>query len=159
MKTFNQYITELFDKPLEFEELPWIERNTTLYVFILDDKNYYRVFFKRSDSRNHYEISFNHVEKQDDIYNPNTGKTIVLSGKNSIKVFSTVIAITKDFLKNKKNVTGILFVAADNSDGRKALYNRLSEKLASELKWNHSIHSEDEAYGVVYYVKKYKTKK
>ena len=159
MKTFNQYITELFDKPLEFQELPWMERNVTVYVFELDDKNYYRVFFKKSGQKNQYEISFDHLDKESDVFNPNKGKTLALSGKNSVKVFSTVVATVKDFLSKNKSVTGFLFTAADESAGRKALYDRMSKKLASELKWNQSIYDEDEMTGIIYRVEKYKAKK
>lgn len=159
MKTFNQYLTELFDKPLEFQELPWIERNVTVYVFELDDKNYYRVFFKKSGQKNHYEISFDHLDKESDVFDPNKGKTLALSGKNSVKVFSTVVATVKDFLNKNKSVTGFLFTAADESAGRKALYDRMSKKLASELKWNQSIYDEDEMTGIIYRVEKYKAKK
>lgn len=159
MKTYKEYITELFDKPLEFEEMPWIERNVIMYVFGLDDNNYYRVFFRKSGRKNHYEISFDHLDRDSDIFLPYLTKTTVLSGKNSVKVFSTVVAIVKDFLRKNKNVTGFTFSATDDSSGRKALYNRFTKNMASELKWNHNIHSEDEMFGTVYQIEKYKTKK
>lgn len=159
MKTFKQYVTELFNKPLEFEELPWMERNVIVYYFELDEKNYYRVFFRKSGRKNHYEITFDHLDRDSDIFLPYLTKTTVISGKNSIKVFSTVVAIVKDFLRKNKNVTGFLFTAADDSSGRKALYDRLSKNMAAELKWNYSVHSEDEAFGTVYQVVKYKAKK
>lgn len=159
MKTFNQYLTELFDKPLEFQELPWIERNVTVYVFELDEKNYYRVFFRKTGRKNHYEISFDHIDNESDVFDKNKGKTLALSGKNSVKVFSTVVSTVKDFLRKNNNVTGFIFTAADDSSGRKALYDRMSKKLASELKWNHSIYDEDEMTGVIYQIEKYKTKR
>ena len=115
MKTFKQYITEIFDKPLEFQEIPWIERNVTVYVFELDEKNYYRVFFRKTGRKNHYEISFDHIDNESDVFDKNKGKTLALSGKNSVKVFSTVVSTVKDFLRKNNNVTGFLFTAADLS--------------------------------------------
>lgn len=159
MKTFKRYITELFDKPLDFQEMPWIERNVTVYVFELDEKNYYRVFFKKSGRKNHFEITFDHVDNESDVFLPHLAKTTVLSGKNSVKVFATVVAIVKDFLKKNKSVTGFMFTAADESSGRKSLYARFSKNMAAELKWNHSINDEDEQFGTIYQVEKYKTKK
>ena len=70
-----------------------------------------------------------------------------------------MVATVKDFLNKNKSVTGFLFTAADESAGRKALYDRMSKKLASELKWNQSIYDEDEMTGIIYRVEKYKAKK
>ena len=158
MKTFSQYITELFDKPLDFQELPWVEPNTTAYVFQLDEKNYYRVLFEKLGRSNQYDISFDHVDKESDLFNQDKGKKDALSGKNAVKVFSTVSAIVREFVKDHRNITGFHFSAVDYNAGREAIYKRLAQKLASELKWHLEILDDEYTLGVIYNVTKNKPK-
>lgn len=151
-------MTELFDKPLEFQELSWVEKNIVAYVFQLDEKNYYRVLFGKVGRSNQYVISFDHVNKEDDLFDQDKGMKEALSGKNAVKVFSTVAAIVRQFITDHRNITGFSFSAVDQSAGRTALYKRLAEKIASELKWHLNTEDENDITGTTYNITKNKPK-
>ena len=145
-------MTEVFDKPLKFKEILWMELDVFTYIFKLDDKNYYRVFFeKKPNKNNEYSITFDHVDTEDKLFSEKGGKYSVLSSKNSIKVFSTVVAIVKDFYNNNKDVNGFYFTASPESSGRQALYLRFAKNIASSLGW---VIDMDKAKNGIYHIQK-----
>ena len=156
MITFLQYMTEVFDKPLEFSELPWIELDVYVYIFELDDKNYYRVFFEKKHNRyKEYSITFDHVDSENKLFSSKRGKYSVLSSKNSIKVFATIVAIVKDFYNNNKDTNGFYFTSSSESSGRQALYLRFAKNIASSLAW---VIDMDKAKNGIYHIQRKKLK-
>jgi hypothetical protein len=147
-------MTEVFDKPLEFFEMPWIELDVSAYIFELDDKNYYRVFIEKKHNRyKEYSITFDHVDSEKNLFKSKKGKYSVLSGKNSIKVFATVVAIIKDFYNNNKDTNGFYFTASSASSGRQALYLRFAKNIASSLGW---VIDMDKAKNGIYHIQRNK---
>ena len=140
MKTFKE-LTEAFDKPLEYDADLWFKQDSMMYSFKLDDNDYYRVIIFKSQNltRNSYEISFEHLKNEKDIYSQHGGKMSLLNKfttAQSIKVFSTVIAIIKEHLSDRPDIKQLVFYANGRESSRVRLYEKLSIMAAKKLGWN-----------------------
>lgn len=140
MKTFKE-LTEAFDKPLEYDADLWYKQDSMMYSFKLDDNDYYRVIIFKSQSltRNSYEISFEHLKSEKDIYSQHSGKMSLLNiftTAQTIKVFSTVIAIIKEHLSDRPDIKQLAFYANGREPSRVRLYEKLSIMAAKKLGWN-----------------------
>jgi hypothetical protein len=160
MKKFKQYLEELFNKPLQYQELSWHERDTKAFVFQTENQDYYRVFFRKIGKEQSYEIYFDLVEYQEDLYDPDAGTNVASSGstdsKNSLNVFSTVSSIVRHFISKNKNISKLFFATSDTRRGRKILYDRLSKKLSSELNWTHRTEKAEDGQTTIFYIEKKK---
>jgi len=123
MKTFKQYnlITELFDKPLPFK---WKE----------SDESFWRGSFKVGSAS--YETTAAEIGYDEwDVSFTKNGSYKASAGNDEIKVFSTVIAMVKEFAikQNPK----IILISASKHDtheqSRVKLYKKLITKYAKSF--------------------------
>ena len=125
MKRFKEYLNELFDNPVDFKIKSERLGDRTEYVFNLSNSEYRCLLNLKSISE--LTVAFgkaDDVEKKYKISN---------SGGNEIKVFSTVMAIIKDFLEDNPRVNKIEYSADIDEPSRIKLYDSMSKKLASTL--------------------------
>lgn len=132
MKTFSQYITELFDKPYPFKlkgkDVLFTTGEFLRYVteIRLPDKTLLKIEISNMGS-NHWDLDF----KRDGVFSK-TGQG------DQMKVFATVIAVLKEFIK-LKSPRRITFTAEKenhkqtNDSSRERLYNTLAKKFANEF--------------------------
>ena len=129
----NEFITELFDKPLEWK---WV-KNTNMYhaaKFNINDKTYDFYVAKVDDETTDsaWEIGF---ELETPAGMPND-VSITKSGDQH-KVFSTVIAIMKDFMS--WNAVSRLYFSSEEPS-RTKLYNRMVDTLLPN--WHKEVTSD-----------------
>jgi len=107
MKTFNQYIAELFDRPYPFK---MVKHNPYewQYEFYTNDNKKYDVFMMYYQSTNRWEVLF--ADENGDIILTGEG------GKEVSSILATVMAVIKDFIK-KKNPEKMYF-SADKVEGK-----------------------------------------
>jgi hypothetical protein len=135
-------LNEAFDKPLEYDVDLWHKQDSLMYSFKLDDNDYYRVVIFKSKNITRdgaHEISFEHLKNEKDVYSQRSGKMGLLNKfttAQSIKVFSTVIAIIKEHLSDRPDIKQIVFYATGREQSRVKLYEKLSIMAAKKLKWN-----------------------
>ena len=120
MKTFKQYITELFDKPARWD-LQINEPDILRYEANINGSTLLINFIERG--LYDWEMDF----KVD-------GKSNITGGGNEIAIFSTVLDAMKDFDERIDDIRFITFDAAkggDLGDSRVKLYEKLIRKFAS----------------------------
>jgi hypothetical protein len=135
-------LNEAFDKPLEYDVDIWYKEDSMMYSFKLDENDYYRVIIFKSKNLTKngvYEISFEHLKNEKDIYSQHSGKMGLLNKfttTQSIKVFSTVIAIIKEHMSDRPDIKQLAFYANGREPSRVKLYEKLSIMAAKKLGWN-----------------------
>lgn len=115
MKTFNQFITELFDRPYPFK---MVKQNPYewQYEFYTNDNKKYMVIMMYYQSTNRWEVIFADEKGEIEI----TGK----GGREVSGIFATVMVITREFIKNKS--PDVLYFSADKGEkSRVRLYTTL----------------------------------
>ena len=153
MKTFKE-LTEAFDKPLEYDVDLWPARDTMMYYFKLSDKDYYRVLIGPPNghkfTRKEHEVIFTHFEDEKDIYKPaNLGKVTALykmKVSDALKVFATIIAIIKEHIQDRSDLTSITFSAENYEESRVKLYHKLAVMAAKVSKWYPFVTYDDYNY-------------
>lgn len=134
MKTYVEFISELFNKPVRYKKTMDDPYGMVRYSFWVDEgsenESHYIIEFSYWSEGNYdidepfWEVSFGNMSHGDDGYGiTNTG--------NEIKVFSTIVNIMKEFTK-KNNPPGYYFSAKEQS--RKKLYDAMIRKLAKGFK-------------------------
>jgi len=116
MKTFNQFLTELFDRPYPFKMVKYSSTEWQ-YEFYTNDNKKYIVIMMYYQSTNRWEVLFADEKGEIEI----TGK----GGKEVSSIFATVMVIIRDFIKNKS--PDVLYFSADKGEGksRSRLYTTL----------------------------------
>jgi len=150
MKTFKE-LTEAFDKPLEYDVDLWPAHDTLMYSFKLSDKDYYRVLIgpphQYKFTRKGHEVAFTHFKDQESIYSlTDDGKFTALNRMkttDALKVFSTTIAIIKEHIRDRSDLTSISFSASNHEDSRVKLYHKLAVMAARVSKWYPYVTYED----------------
>jgi hypothetical protein len=115
MLSFNQLIIELFDKPYTFKMIG--SSKSELYYEFHTSTQKFTVGMDYNRLENTWEVFFTDEEGRLGI----TGK----ENKETIRVFSTVMAVIKDFIKKKKPEK--MYFSADKVEGksRSKLYTTL----------------------------------
>ena len=130
MKTFKEYLTELFDRPAPYRIK---SKSDTLWIAeFKTDAGTYR-WYAEDTGRGRFnnapwEITFT-------LNNNSKIKTSQDAEGEEIKAFSTILALTEEFAKEKKP-QGITIHASkfDNRSGSRAsLYEKLIKKYASKF--------------------------
>ena len=128
---FNE-LTEAFDKPYKFRKQV-LYKGYIVYRFIADDKSEIDVLFKEneiSDDESTWDVTFERG-----------GSTEVTGEGDAMRVFATVIAIIKDFVK-KRNPKLMGFSAfkdvfgpstAPGKGSREKLYDRMLQRYAGKM--------------------------
>jgi hypothetical protein len=120
----NGELLELFDKPMSFK----VEKDTPgLFTASAKIENETLGFMGQENGPNSYDIMFV-IDGQMDI----TG-----SG-NSNKIFSTVFAILKEFIKRKKPDNIVFSGEKDKGKGRSSLYGKMIKRYAPSLGYKFS---------------------
>ena len=118
MKSFKQYITELFDKPAKFDKQK-SGGNFTYTAYI--DGNELRFSAIRTMHNNLWNI----------IFAINGSVDMVDSDGNEVIILSTVLAMLKDFVESEFPKT-MKIVAKSSESSRVSLYDRLIKNLARD---------------------------
>jgi hypothetical protein len=128
----NEFITEVFERPVAWSEWTGYSESPFAYSFIIDDHGY-KVHFNnetvfRTDG---FEIGFSLVKLgPDSKINPNDpGATNLSNTGNEFKVFATVLDIIKAFIKTH-HPEMLTFSAKEPS--RKRLYRSMVKLLKQE---------------------------
>ena len=153
MKTFKE-LTEAFDKPLEYDVDLWTERDTLMYYFKLSDKDYYRVLIGppkgHKFTRKEHEVIFSHFENEEGLYTPrDPGKITALHRmkvSDALKVFATIIAIIKEHISERSDLTSITFSAENYEESRVKLYHKLAVMASKVSKWYPFVTYDDYNY-------------
>ena len=140
MKSFKQFktqINELFDKPARWRLLKDTDK-IIKYGSSIDDKDLVVLFHRRGSNK--WEVSF-----------AVDGMASVTGGGDEIKVFSTVLDIISDFIKNKdpEELNFTAEKSLDSSSSRIRLYNRLIRRFARDHGYRLSD-KDDHGWKVVY---------
>ena len=153
MKSFTQYITELFEKPYKWTlrdkhsraDIRIIGSKDTRYYFKTDDGETMVVRFNisRTTSKSSPGDSSKDLYKTGvDFFNDkafNTGRHKMTGLGDAMKIMSTVLDIIKDSIK-KMNYDEIHFYAdkaeGEETTGRVKLYKKMVKRFASELGYN-----------------------
>lgn len=124
MKTFKQYISELFDNPLPFKET-----SKQVYQFRVKGHTYTARF-------NGGELEF----WDEDGDQTATG----IGHKEAIQIFSTVYAILADIIKKRK--VRFFNFSADKSNGesRTSLYTAMAKKISKNLSYKFRVRKSEE---------------
>ena len=136
-----QEITELFDKPADFE-LQEVEEGLYRYRSNIDGNRLSVVILYKSGA---WDVTFM-VNKRMDIVNSNG---------NEVVIFSTVIAILKDFIQ-RENPEFIEFSATKNEASRISLYDKMVDRLAKSH--GYKLRKGDNITGIDYELQKKTTK-
>lgn len=133
---FKQYLTELFDKPVQYT-IRRHDPDTSRFAFNIDGEDYIcnieNIHFSTSDDDpKNWDISFHKRMGGAAIFDATNDV------KNRFKVFATIIKITRDFFKKNPLQKGdtITFDADKDSNGkhsRVAIYNKFAKQLAKEM--------------------------
>ena len=129
MKTFKEFLNELFDNPEFYKETKEGE-----FTFIIAGKTY-KCYFEFPRGNSYAEISFGLMEIEDPEENdiPEFKWKISDSGGNEIKIFSTVITIIKDYLRKHPEIDTIEFSSDLDEPSRVKLYDTMSKKLSNNI--------------------------
>lgn len=118
MKTYQQLISELFDKPLKYTYTG--NEDEAEYEFKTSSGKYYQVgFIPRKDDK--IEIMF---ADDDD-------STEITNAGNAIEVFSTVIAIIKNYI-DAEEPESMIIEALAKEKSRVKLYRRLLKEFSKK---------------------------
>lgn len=140
---FTEFLNELFNKPVSY-----IEKNND-FVFNIDDVEYTVVIDIDDEDESIIQVSFYIKDKTQGF----DKTSISFSGGNEIKVFSTVLQIIKDYLKNDKSITGIAFTSDIKEPSRVKLYDRMVKSVAKPLGYNLEA-SYNTSYSKIYILRK-----
>ena len=122
MKTFNQCITELFDKP---EPFSYRRSHNGGYYYDADINGNHLVLFADNEKSVWY-IDFE----------VNDNMEVTDSGGNEVAIFSTVIAMLKHFVETASPET-VKFTADKTEKSRISLYDKMVKKFAAESGYSH----------------------
>ncbi len=133
MKSYKNFVTELFDNITPFTSSH--KTFESIYAFVINGNSYFARFEEGMEGSKNYEIAFGlkigpHGHTNFSIAN--------LGTDTSIKVFSTVMAIMRDFIKEKQPLR-VWFTAqkGENGDSRTKLYTSLIKKYCPNgYEWN-----------------------
>lgn len=134
MKSFLQFITELFDSSFGVKKMTGISTKRHHFYTFKDDKGQdYRVHIDNGGGHGVAEIGFSTPEQNQKSNFMATGQ----SGRSAAKVFSTVGSIMRNHADNHQ-ITHYTFNASDKEPTRQALYDTISRKMggASESTGN-----------------------
>jgi len=144
MKSFNQYITELFEKPY-----PWKKKKEddieAVYQSATSSKDIIKVVFSKGWLRGIDNVLFSVA-----------GTTDTTGGGDAFKIMSTVLDIIKDYVKNN-DPEGIKFMANKDElfgqdskeiQSREKLYNKMIERFAKKA--GYKVDADKHKYGTQY---------
>tara|TARA_R110000744_G_scaffold9052_8_gene29489 strand:+ start:4949 stop:5383 length:435 start_codon:yes stop_codon:yes gene_type:complete len=118
-------LAEVFDQP---EKIKWKKKGSSdVGSFIIEDNEYELFMNPYRDDDKTWSIEF--VQVANDSF-ARRGKTGITGAGNEVKLFSTVIAGIKQWVKKNKPEV-IEFTASEPS--RKKLYNSLIKRLSKEI--------------------------
>lgn len=133
MKTFNQFISEAFDKPYPYD-LEKEDDETYYGYFRVEDNSVIQVMFYGSEHIEDYEHSDWNIEFQ------RNGSQAVTGEGDAMRIFATVIKIIEEFLKQEKpKYASFSAFKPDGKEDRKEkqsrekLYSRLVKRFASKM--------------------------
>ena len=126
MISFQEYLNELFDKSVTYTE-----RNND-FIFNINGIEYRVVIDIDDEDETIMQVSF-YIKDKDLGFEK---ATISFSGGNELKVFSTVLQIIKDYLKDNTGITGIAFTADIKEPSRIKLYDRMIKNIGKPLGYN-----------------------
>jgi hypothetical protein len=152
MKSFSQYITELFEKPYSFSSIGTLP-SKKLFQFAYSDEidigdqeedvAHYK--FKTDDGRTfvidfNYTISPMKIKCKIDFDDTGAEDEYLLTGKgDAMRILTTVLFVIQKELKRSKP-DSVEFssqkVEREKKTGRTKLYNRMVEKFASKMGYN-----------------------
>ena len=121
MKPFKNYIAEVFDKPLPYK-ITSNKHDWKKYEFSIS-RMLVKVAIIDYDGIGNYEVDF----KVDDLH----ALTGLVGSANSLKIFTTVVAIILDFVKavqpNEVEFTAVK--TEETGESRTKLYDRMAKRL------------------------------
>jgi|TARA_R110001583_G_scaffold7727_3_gene38063 hypothetical protein len=131
MKSFNQYITEILDKPLKWNE--YVKNDTSRKAHFDVGKYTYTIWIRLGNKRQaeilgeprkmHLEFM---LDAEGGVSKGNDNKHLILKTGNAGAVFATVIDYAKHVVKQEE-VKEILFSGKEKS--RKSLYNAMLKRM------------------------------
>ena len=144
MKSFKQYITELFEKPY-----PWKKKKDndteTVYQSATKEKDRIEVIFSKG-----WHLGI------DNIIFTVAGNSDTTGGGDSFKIMSTVLDIIKDYIENNEP-KGLKFTANKDEhfgqdtkelQSREKLYNKMVERFAKGV--GYKVNLVKSVYGTMY---------
>ena len=123
MISFKDYLNELFDKPVKY-----IEKNYD-FLFNVAGLEYRVVIDIDGEDESIIQVSFYTKDGNSD----HEKAEISFSNGNEIKIFSTVLKIIKDYLKDNSYINGITFTANIKEPSRVKLYDRMIKSIGRPL--------------------------
>ena len=140
MISFKRYITELFDKPYRYV-LRKLNRSSYMAEVKLPDGKPFNVFISSTDGGYRWEIEFR------------KNYSVNASGEgDEFKIFSTVIAVIKEFIEQESPGVVMFYASKDDGDSRAKLYTRMVKRFASKM--GYTSQSSDVFGAEVYTLKK-----
>ena len=144
MISFKQYITELFEKPY-----PWKKKK---------EDDFEAVYQSATSAKDKIKVVFSkgYVRKIDNVLFSVAGTTDTTGGGDAFKIFSTVLDIIKDYIKNN-DPEGIKFAAnkddlfgqdSEKTQSREKLYNKMIERFAKKA--GYKVYADKHKYGTQY---------
>ena len=131
MKSFNQYITEVLDKPLKWNE--YVKNDTSRKAHFDVGKYTYTIWIRLGNKRQaeilgeprkmHLEFM---LDAEGGVSKGSDNKHLILKTGNAGAVFATVIDYAKHVVKQEE-VKEILFSGKEKS--RKSLYNAMLKRM------------------------------
>ena len=130
MKTFDQYLTELWDKPLPYKLV-----NQEKHPRFPDQGWLYEYKFKIKSTP--FDVTFSNQLENDPPYwdvsfvddEGNVSAVTGTAGTAAVKVFSTVYAIIQDWIKKEKPTMFMFGADKSESLSRSKLYDRMVRSL------------------------------
>ena len=138
MKSFKQYITELFDNPANFDKTVDDSLFFRNYNYTAQISGKELEFTAKEEKVGYWIVSFSFDNEKNKVYS---------KGKE-VEIFSTVIAMFKDFIKDV-NPTDISFAAKTEEQSRVSLYDRMIRILGK--KYGYKLVDTRSVMGHMYY--------
>lgn len=128
MITFNQYLTELFNKHYDYEKS--MKNGDHVAHFHSDNGSKYHVHFthynEKSKKNSEALVNFENHDSPE----RNKQKISNTEGHSAVKVFSTVHHIIKKHMEEHPHIQHVSFGAAHSEPSRVKLYKNLSKHFA-----------------------------
>ena len=132
MKTFDNFLTELFDSPYRWR---WSKRSRAHAKAIFTTKDGDKIHYHAGllvGEPDAYEISFGIVDEE-------SGREMISATQigDAFKIFATIVDITRDWYKKQEPKPKKIYFSSDKTQGKEArgrskIYDRFAKKLAKE---------------------------
>lgn len=142
MKTYRHLITELFDNPYSFNLKRMSDKSSEYEFYTSEQKKYIVFMMNTSEKTDTWDVVFADEKGKLDI----TGE----GKQESIRIFSTVVAVIKDFVK-KVSPQKIMFSAYKDEKSRIKLYKSI---IKTQIPSGYTGRFENELHATFFYWEK-----